>query len=105
MPWGGTNLKVKEVFNKRVNDSSAAANISVAVRAGKTYYFMYHGMVYGGTTVSIDGANLLIKNESDASQAALIKAIGGIFVATKDTVKFAASASIYWADLYVYEIS
>lgn len=105
MPWGGTNLKVKEVFNKRVNGSSAAKNISVTVRAGKTYYFMYHGMVNYETTVSIDGANLLIKNESDASQAALIKAIGGVFVATKDTVKFDASTSISWADLYVYEIS
>lgn len=93
-------LKTEEVFNKRIGTS----NQSVSVRAGRIYYFMYHSQLGYGTTITIDGANILIRNESDAAQAALIKAVSGIFVATKDTVKFSASASINWADLYVYEI-
>lgn len=93
-------LKTKEVFNKHISSSAQ----SVSVRAGRIYYFMYHSQLSYGTTITIDGANILIRNESDARQAALIKAVSGIFVATKDTVKFSASASINCADLYVYEI-
>ena len=93
-------LKTEEVFNNRIGTSDQ----SVSVRAGRTYYFMYHSQLSYGTTITIDGANILIRNESNANQNALIKAVSGVFVATKDTVKFSASASIGWADLYVYEI-